>query len=405
MLKAVAGTASVVLGGREVGLLRFRAGGCTFTYTDDLRDPGHLVLGQVFEEEPRRIFAERTGLPSWFANLVPEQGSGLRRYYATRFEPKHIDDARLLLSLGADLIGAATVVPIDIPEYGVLVELVDARVDGQGLHLSAIPGAQRKMSLQRNGERLTLPARGKTGDWIVKLPDGTWPGLVENEYLMMTWATATGLDVPRVDLVPAAGVENIFGDRLAPEAPVYVVERFDRRPGGERVHVEDLAQVTRRLPDPGHRDTNATYDEIGLLVRTLTGEDGFAEYLRRLVAMVVMGNNDAHLKNWSLTYPDGRTPHLAPAYDLVCTTFYPELPDKLTFPLGGQGRAGAVGSGHLEGVALLAGYPTDAAREIIRDTAQRLHDSWPEARADARLPELVGHIDHRLAHHPLTRDC
>lgn len=241
------------------------------------------AAGQVFEEAPRARLHEPVGLPAWFANLVPERGSGLRRYYASLFDERELDDARLLLNVGSDLPGAATVEPVDVPADGVLVDAAAVRVDGAGLHLSALAGAQLKMSVLRDGQRLTLPATGESGGWIAKLPDRTFPDLAENEYLMMRWAAAAGLDVPAVDLVRAAGVPDIFDTRLEPDSAIYVVERFDRTPGGGRVHIEDLAQVTNRPPiDRDPKDVS--YDGIGRLVRGLTGDAGFVEYLRRLVA-------------------------------------------------------------------------------------------------------------------------
>ena len=196
MLRSVRGRAAVLLQGKEVGEITFRSGGSEFVYDDDLLDPEHRVLGQVFEESPRGRFRVPTGLPAWFANLVPERGSGLRRYYAARFGVKEVDDARLLLSLGQDLLGAATVVPVVVPDEGVLVDRTELRLSGQGVHLSALTGAQPKMSVARDGERLTLPAEGDTGGWIAKFPDPMWGGLVENEFMMMRWAAAAGLDVP-----------------------------------------------------------------------------------------------------------------------------------------------------------------------------------------------------------------
>lgn len=254
MLSAVTASARVLLQGRPVGTLTFAAGGSTFTYTDDLLDPEHQVLGQVFEDSPRGRFREPTGLPVWFANLLPERGSGLRRYYASRYGQTDVDDARLLLSLGADLPGAAVVEPVDLPDAGVLVDPAQATLDDGGLHLSALAGAQLKMSVLRDGMRLTLPAAGESGGWIAKLPDRLFPGLPENELLMMRWAAASGLDVP-------AGIPALFDTQLDPGASVYVVERFDRGPNGRRIHLEDFAQVTGRLPI--HRDQADSYEAIG----------------------------------------------------------------------------------------------------------------------------------------------
>ena len=389
----------MLLHGRQVGELEFAAGGCTFRYTDDLLRPWHRVLGQVFEEEPRKLYRESVGLPAWFANLLPEPGSGLRRFYAALFEQRVLDDARLLLTLGDDLPGAATVVPSDVPTEGLLVQPAVARVDEAGVHLSALAGAQPKMSVQRDGKLLTLPGRGETGGWIVKFSSGPYPSLAENEYLMMRWAAEAGLDVPEVDLLPAESVPHVF-DELRPGSLAYVVRRFDRTADRQRVHIEDFAQVTGTLP--ALRFQGATYDGIGVLVRALIGDVGFTEYLRRLVAMVVMGNTDAHLKNWSLRYVDGRTPTLAPAYDLVCVTFYKTLSGELVFPIGGRLRPDAADRHAFEQVAEAAEYPVEQASAIVQETAERLRSAWRDVRREPLLPELVAHIDGRLDHHPLT---
>lgn len=399
MLRSVRGRGAVLLHGKRVGELTFRSGGSEFVYDDDLLDPGHEVLGQVFEESPRGRFRTPTGLPAWFANLVPERGSGLRRYYAARFGAREIDDARLLLSLGEDLLGAATVVPLDMPDEGVLVDRAELRMREGGIHLSALTGAQPKMSVARDGERLTLPAEGETGGWIVKFPNVTWGGLVENEFLMMRWAATAGLVVPAVDLLPAQDVPDLFESQFTSESRVFVVERFDRD-GPDRIHIEDFAQVTDRYPIDRDRDT--TYDAIGAFILRRVGADGFAEYVRRLSAMVVMGNGDAHLKNWSLRYADGRTPALSPAYDLVCTTVYRNLGRRLVFTLGGQSDSDRVGAAEFERFAETAGSRPDEVVDLATGTARALREAWPEVRDPALAPELVAHIDERLDTHPLA---
>jgi serine/threonine-protein kinase HipA len=160
-----------------------------------------------------------------------------------------------------------------------------------------LAGAQLKMSVIRSGERLTLPASGSSGELIAKLPERAFENLCENEYLMMRWAAAAGLEVPAVELVAAGRVPQIFETVLEPSSLVYLVTRFDRGHSGVKVHIEDFAQVTD-VP-PALRDRGATYDTIAASLNGLTGEDGVMEYVRRLVAMVLMGNTDAHLKNWS----------------------------------------------------------------------------------------------------------
>ena len=52
------------------------------------------------------------------------------------------------------------------------------------------------------------------------------------------------------------------------------------------------------------------------------GHSAGSQFVHRFVTFVVLGNTDAHLKNWALLYPDGITPQLAPLYDVVSASSY-----------------------------------------------------------------------------------
>lgn len=101
---------------------------------------------------------------------------------------------------------------------------------------------------------LTLPVDGVGGDWIVKLPSPRFEAVPENEYAMMTLARAVGIDVPDVRLVATNDIERLpqhlpeaFGQSLA-------VRRFDAaQRAGERVHIEDFAQVFGVYPENKYR--------------------------------------------------------------------------------------------------------------------------------------------------------
>ena len=97
--------------------------------------------------------------------------------------------------------------------------------------------------------------------------------------------------------------------------------------------MEDFAQVFGLYPDDKYR--HRSYANIAAVLWPETGEAGTYEFLRRLVFSVLIGNADMHLKNWSLLYPDQRTPVLSPAYDFVATL--PYIPrDELALTFGGS---------------------------------------------------------------------
>ncbi|SCL31614.1 serine/threonine-protein kinase HipA [Micromonospora inyonensis] len=304
------------LHGRRVGELRYRQGGSEFHYEDDLSRPDHQVLGQVFEDAPRIVRRERVGVPSWFANLLPE--GALRRQIVRELGGGNVGNFTLLLRVGSDLPGAVTVhgnqEPFDdrMPD-----DLDDVPSDHPLRH--SLAGVQLKYSI--SASRLAISASGDGGWWIVKLPDQALRNLPTNEYLTMRWLNAAGLPVPDVHLLPAKDVASLPDGMVDATDPVYVINRFDRTATG-RIHVEDFAQVADVDPKFKYSESGVSYDTLATAIRQLTGHAGYEEFVRRLVAMLIVGNTDAHLKNWAILYPDGRTPRLAPVYDFHSLTVY-----------------------------------------------------------------------------------
>jgi hypothetical protein len=97
--------------------------------------------------------------------------------------------------------------------------------------------------------------------------------------------------------------------------------------------MEDFAQVFGQYPND--KDKSRSYANIAAVLWVEAGEEAVAEFVRRLVFSVVIGNADMHLKNWSLLYPDRRRPVLSPGYDFVATL--PYIPnDTLALSFGGS---------------------------------------------------------------------
>ncbi|MEO3868609.1 HipA N-terminal domain-containing protein [Nonomuraea sp. B12E4] len=96
-------TAGVFLGDRRVGTLRYREGNTWFDYDD--RAPVHPVLGQAFEANPDKRRSASGSVPEWFANLLPEQGSGLRNLVGRELGRSNPHDFQVLMFLGEDLPG------------------------------------------------------------------------------------------------------------------------------------------------------------------------------------------------------------------------------------------------------------------------------------------------------------
>jgi serine/threonine-protein kinase HipA len=308
---------SVRVGDIRVGQLTRTNEGASFLLDDDYRRLANRpVLGQVFEDDPTAKNWVRQGVPVWFSNLLPE--GPLRDLIAARAGVHPSRSFFLLEVIGLDLPGAVVVAREGATAAG-LVEEAEASedVDEQPLKFS-LAGVQLKFSALRDDRGLTVPAQGLGGDWIVKLPDQRFDGVPENEYSTMLWARHSGINVPEVALVEVATIGGLPTDLSQRGGTAFAVRRFDRSAGG-RVHIEDFAQVLNLKPSQKYGYAN--YETLVRVIAALVPSD-VDELLRRLVFQILAGNGDAHVKNWSLIYPDGVQARLAPAYDLMSTVPY-----------------------------------------------------------------------------------
>jgi serine/threonine-protein kinase HipA len=357
------------------------------TYIDAGSDRPTLSLGfkaadggLVEQTRPTRV-----RLPPFFSNLLPE--AHLREYLAARGRVHPEREFFLIWLLGADLPGAVVVRSVDDTAPPADDESpTRARVDEPPFRFS-LAGVQLKFSaLMETSKGLTLPIEGVGGDWIVKLPSPRFEAVPENEYAMMTLAKAIGLDVPEVRLVATKDIEGLPADLPEAFGQSLAVRRFDRPRPGERVHIEDFAQVFGVYPETKYK--KASYSSIARVLWLEAGEEAITEYTRRLVFNLLIGNADAHLKNWSLMYPDRRTPKLAPAYDLVATV--PYLPaDRLALSLGDTKEFADIDLDRFRRFAEKAGLPSRIVLRTVRETADELRDLWPTHEPIRALPEQI----------------
>ncbi|GAB6041827.1 type II toxin-antitoxin system HipA family toxin [Endothiovibrio diazotrophicus] len=290
------------------------------------------VLGQRFLDDPDRVYATRARVPPWFSNLLPE--GPLRGFIARQAGVVSSREFFLLHHLGGDLPGAVRITADEPPTHpdDTSIQTAGSEPENEdGLHFS-LAGVQLKFSANRADRGLTIPVSGRGGDWIVKLPDNRYPRVPENEAATLSWARAAGIEVPAFNLVDIDAIDGIPPAlRTFTERKALSIRRFDREDGGRRVHMEDFTQILGLFPEEKYDKYN--YETIARLTLALTGNEGLNEFIRRLVFVIASGNGDAHHKNWTLLYPDGQTPKLSPAYDLVSTIQY--LPDgKLALNFG-----------------------------------------------------------------------
>lgn len=387
----------VLLYGTPVGEVSEAADGRTEfrfleTYYEMVPRP---VLGQKFEDDLRRVHRSRHRgeLPDFFANLTPEGRLRELIEQTTFVEPG--DDLALLAYVGRDLPGAVEVRPYegeDLVSAG--ASPADLQPTGEpdeetseGLRFS-LAGVQLKLSMLRQGEKLTAPLQDQAGDWIAKFASPSFPHLPENEYSILEWARTAGFDVPKChlhevgDLDPNSDLLDIVRRIVSEGTKVLAIRRYDRGAAG-RIHQEDFAQVVG-LP-PTLKYEQIRHEDMAILVRQLMGEEGVEEYVRRLVLTIATGNGDAHLKNWSLVYPDRIRPVWSPLYDQVATVAWRAPARELALKLGG---AKAFGQIDLQAFVRFAERAEIDHRRLspwIDETLDRLRQAWRDCHRELPL--------------------
>ena len=385
---------AVQLHGRQIGIVNRLAGDRhLFSFEQEyVDDPNRPTLSLSFKGQSGGLVTAvrpvSRRVPPFFSNLLPE--GHLRTYLAAQAGVKPEREFFLLAALGADLPGAVTVAPLATGEHAGELLKDDERNRGRredGVLRFSLAGVQLKFSsvMEASGG-LTIPAHGVGGSWIVKLPSSQFPAVPENEYVMLELARAVGITVPEIRLVPIHDIRGLPEAAARMKGKALVVQRFDRAAGGRRIHMEDFAQLFGLFPDDkyGHR----SYANIASVLWAETGEVGTYEFVRRLVFSGLIGNGDMHLKNWSLLYPDGRTPVLSPAYDFVATL--PYIPgDKLVLSFGGSRCLSEITVDQIRRLTDTARIPARPVWSIVREVAERTAAAWKAVGQKDLLPAAM----------------
>lgn len=292
---------------------------------------------------------------AFFGNLLPEED--VRAQIALTTGISASNDYRLLERLGGDVAGAVTLLSseevtaesepdsletLSAQRLDELLAQLPQRplaADEEGEIRMSLAGAQSKLPVVEIDGGFALPhGSGHPTTHILKPEPARFSGLVANEFFCMRLAEEVGLQVAHVDRA-----ETDSG------LPYLIVARYDRDLTQElirRLHQEDLCQALGKLyvekyqaeGGPSVRDAIVLIDEESAVPARDRGQFWLA-----LVFNVLIGNCDAHGKNYSLLYYSP-APSLAPLYDLLSTVVYEELAKRLAMSIDGATRIEEVDS-------------------------------------------------------------
>lgn len=368
---------AVSLHGERIGSLLQRGDVARLVFDESYWvNPDRSVLGMWFEDNPRQSPQAALRLPEWFSNLLPE--GPLREWIALDRSVSVDRELQLLLQIGHDLPGAVTVTPepqseVDPHHFEGTPRSIGSP-DLESVWKFSLAGVGLKFSMLREGDRLTIPASGKVGDWIVKFPDFKYANVPETEYATMLLARSVGIEVPEIRMIHREELEGL-PSRLwgGGESLAFAIQRFDRGPGGERVHIEDFAQVRGFYPQDKYL---GAFETVAALA--YRGQDllSLHEVIRRITFNLLVGNDDAHLKNWSFIYPDGRNAQLSPAYDLVSTAPYGVGTHDIGLKLGGSKDPSRVRRDAFVRLASRLQVDANEMLDVVDETVESFFANW-----------------------------
>lgn len=323
----------------------------------------------------------------FFSGILPEETQ--RSLIAQNLGISPSNDFALLEAIGGECAGAITFLPpgVTIPNgqdrYAPLTESQLSEIiqilpqkpllaGSKDIRLS-LAGAQTKLAVCIHGKTISLPLGGTPSTHILKPAQPAFPGLVFNEHLCLKLAAKLGLKTAQSEIRSSNGTDYLL------------IQRYDREIAQEtivRLHQEDFCQAlglasTRKYQHEG----GPSLKQCFALLRQVSSTPilDIPKLLDAVIFNFLIGNHDAHGKNFSLLY-NYQTPQpiqLAPLYDLVSTVYYPNLSLRMAMKLGNEYESSKITFTQFDQLAQETGLSKPLVKkrvlELAAETRQILH--------------------------------
>ena len=349
----------------------------------------------------RKTIFTRKECRGFFAGILPEENK--RDIIARNLGISARNDFAMLERIGGECAGAITFVSagelllegqdtyrrLGDKELAKILRELPRRplmAGEEGVRLS-LAGAQDKIAVHVSGNDISVPLRGAPSTHILKPAIERFEGVVFNEAVCMNLAGKVGLPTAFVSIGKVDGIDYLL------------VKRYDRTRGSEgnvrRLHQEDFCQALGVIPERKYQSEGGpTLKQCFDLVRHVSAAPVID--LQRLLDAVIfhalIGNHDAHAKNFSLLYGEEHSVRLAPLYDVVSTVYYPELSQHLAMKIGGEAVSNYLFPQHFDKLAEEAGL---AKPMVVQHVLELTH------KVLTRLQDIE--IDHEVASQVLAQ--
>lgn len=337
--------------------------------------------------------------------LLPEGES--RKSIARDVHVPERDTYGLIRALGRDCAGAVVIQPAEDPappapttttaeplspdEIEALVrDLQSAPLGVSGRVRISLAGVQEKLVLTRMPDgSWGRPVDGTPSTHILKPEIAAFPDTVENEAFCMRVAKHLGLDVASVETTEIGGRQLI------------VIERYDRVVAADgtvrRIHQEDFCQATGVAPETKYEeDGGPSLLRIAGILRDVAAPNSFERLLEAVTFNALIGNGDAHAKNFSLLHTEEGALTMAPLYDLMCTLDYGD--DRLAMYIDSIHRTNRLTVVRIVNEAVRWGMSRNRATEVVVNLLKRAPGALDLAREETKgVPaKLIATVEAQL---------
>jgi serine/threonine-protein kinase HipA len=321
--------------------------GVVFSYDDSYRTNKSNSALSISMPLSKKEYSQKECLP-FFSGLLPE--GDVKRRVSDFLHVSESSTLKLLQELGGECAGMISILPEnkncsvqksyafnnenyelldDETLYGFIKNinvrpLLKAKKE---LRLS-LAGAQEKLPLVYFDKKFYLPKSDAPSTHIVKPSgDGELSTLSINEFVCMKLAQSCGLNVPNVELKTINNTTFLLEERY---------DRIVNKKSIKRLHQEDFCQALGIMSDRKYQNDNGP--DIAKIYSLIQKECTIPlldtkEILKYVIFNFIIGNCDAHGKNYSLLYEKGSS-KLSPIYDAICTLVYPSLTKKMSMKIG-----------------------------------------------------------------------
>lgn len=321
--------------------------GVVFSYDDSYRTNKSNSALSISMPLSKKEYSQKECLP-FFSGLLPE--GDVKRRVSDFLHVSESSTLKLLQELGGECAGMISILPEnkncsvqksyafnnenyelldDETLYGFIKNinvrpLLKAKKE---LRLS-LAGAQEKLPLVYFDKKYYLPKSDAPSTHIVKPSgDGELSTLSINEFVCMKLAQSCGLNVPSVELKTINNTTFLLEERY---------DRIVNKKSIKRLHQEDFCQALGIMSDRKYQNDNGP--DITKIYSLIQKECTIPlldtkEFLKYVIFNFIIGNCDAHGKNYSLLYEKGSS-KLSPIYDAICTLVYPSLTKKMSMKIG-----------------------------------------------------------------------